>query len=383
MDFQNTGQGGPLRGLKVVEFAGVGPAPFGVMMLADLGATVLRIDRLEDAGLGVKRPPEFNYVLRNRDVVRLDLKNAEDLILVREIVAKADILVEGFRPGVMERLGLGPDRCLEDNPRLVYARMTGWGQDGPMATVAGHDLNYIGITGGLDLIGRAGQLPAPPLNVMGDFAGGGMTMVIGILAALQERAQSGRGQVVDANVVDGTLCLLSQFFGMRAAGIWSLERGTNVLDSGAPYYDVYPCSDDRLLALAAIEDKFFAIFLELAGLPAALMEMKRDKARWPELRQAISAKIRTRTRDEWTAIFEDTDACVSPVLTLDEAASHRHLRDREAFIVLDGAIQPAPTPRFSRSRPATPRPASQPVEHLKGDLLAWWTAQPAPATTTR
>lgn len=369
------GKVGPLFGLRVVEFSGVGPAPFGAMILADLGATVLRIDRTVDAGLGVKRPPEFNFVMRGRNLVKLDLKMSGDLALAESLIDNADVLIEGFRPGVMERLGLGPDQCLGRNAGLVYARMTGWGQDGPLAATAGHDLNYIAVTGALAMIGRDGQLPAPPLNVIGDFAGGGMSMVIGILAALNERQQSGQGQVVDASVVDGTLSLISQFFGMREAGIWGLERGSNFLDSGAPYYDVYPCADGRLIALAAIEDKFFSIFLRLAGLPADLLALKSSRDQWSELRAMIARRFLDKTRDEWVAIFEGADACVSPVLNLDEAKEYDHLRKRASFIEIDGIVQPAPNPRFSRSRAKVSCPASNPAIHEKGEVLSWWLGQ--------
>ena len=362
----------PLSGLKVVEFAGIGPAPFGAMMLSDLGASVLRIERAAAAGLGVERPLEYNYVMRGRNSVSLDLKKSDDLAIAADLVASSDVLIEGFRPGVMERLRLGPDDCFARNPALVYARMTGWGQDGPYASVAGHDLNYISITGALAMIGRAGQLPAPPLNALGDFAGGGMLMVVGILSALYEARKSGAGQVVDASVVDGTLSLINQFFGMRAAGIWSLERGSNFLDSGAPYYDVYRCADGKLVALAAIEDKFFALFLELSGLERDLIELKRDRSRWPELREIIAARFAENPRDLWADIFEGTDACVSPVLDMDEAKTHPHLRARNAFISVDGLLQAAPAPRFSRSGVANPRPPGAPNILARDEVLSWW-----------
>lgn len=361
-----------LSGLKVIEFAGVGPAPFGAMMLADHGAEVLRIERVTASGLGIERPADCNYVMRGRSTVRLDLKSGADRDLAAELVAGADVLIEGFRPGVMERLGLGPEDCFRRNARLIYARMTGWGQDGPYAQTAGHDLNYIAVTGALAMIGRAGQLPAPPLNVLGDFAGGGMLMVIGILAALHEAQRSGLGQVVDVGIVDGTAALINQFIGMRAAGIWDLKRGTNYLDSGAPYYDVYSCADGGLLALAAIEDKFFALFLDLAGLPEALLDLKHDRAQWPVLRDRIALRLAERPRDDWAAVFEGTDACVSPVLNLDEAAANPHLRARNTFIEIGGALQAAPAPRFSRSGTGRPRPAGAPNTLDKEEVLTWW-----------
>ena len=368
---------GPLCGVKIVEFAGLGPGPFGAMLLADLGATVLRIERAGGSDLGVKRPIEYDYVLRNRTRVTLDLKSPDDLALARQLLGGSDVLIEGFRPGVMERLMLGPDTCLDLNPTLVYARITGWGQSGPNAAMAGHDLNYIAITGALALMGREGSMPTPPLNAVGDFAGGGMMLAIGILSALHEARQSGRGQVVDTSVVDGTLSLISQFFGMYDAGIWSLERGTNVLDSGAPFYDTYRCKDGELIALAAIEDKFFAQFLERAGLSTDLLEWKRSRGSWPKLREAISHQIADKTRDEWMAIFTDCDACVSPVLNLDEARRYPPLTDRSAFVEVDGHLQPAPAPRFSRTPSQKPSAAAN---ISKDELLAWWGTQTSYAT---
>lgn len=371
----STSPAGPLARLKVIEFAGVGPAPFGAMMLADLGATVLRIERTVAHNLGVERPLESNYVMRGRNSVHLNLKDGDDLAVATDLISNADVLIEGFRPGVMERLGLGPNDCFQKNPALVYARVTGWGQDGPYASVAGHDLNYIALTGALAMIGRKGQLPAPPLNALGDFAGGGMLMVIGILAALHEARHSGSGQVVDASVVDGTLALINQFLGMKAAGIWSLKRGSNFLDSGAPYYDVYSCSDGELIALAAIEDKFFALFLEFANLPRKLIEMKADHNCWPELRSIIAARFAERSRDAWVEIFEGTDACVSPVLNMDEAMTHPHLKARNAFVEIDGTIQAAPAPRFSRSETNKPRAPGKPNLLLKNEVSQWWNQQ--------
>ena len=368
-DKSNTG---PLSNLKVVEFAGVGPAPLGAMMLADLGATVLRIDRTEESGLGLGRPPEFDFALRGRNSVKLNLKDSGDVIIAADLVGQADVLIEGFRPGVMERLGLGPEVCMARNPKLIFARMTGWGQDGPLANVAGHDLNYIAITGALSMIGRQNQSPTPPLNLVGDFGGGTMPMVIGILAALNDVARSGKGQVIDASIVDGTLCLLGMFFGLRAEGHWNLERGTNILDSGAPFYDVYPCADGLHIALAAIEDKFFALFLKVAELPEDLINLKSDRARWPELRSAIGDLFVQKKRDEWSVIFDGTDACISPVLTMDEAFEHSHLVDRGAFVEVDGLSQPSPVPRFSRSKLSISQPAGKPDAHTKEDVLTWW-----------
>jgi len=364
--------GGPLTGVKIIEFSGVGPGPFGAMLLADLGATVLRIERTTPDNLGVKRPRKYNYTLRSRSIVNLDLKSAEDCEVARTLVKDADVLIEGYRPGVMERLSLGPDPCLADNPKLIYARMTGWGQTGPNAKLAGHDLNYIAVSGALSLIGRKGDLPSPPLNVLGDFAGGGMTLVIGILSALHEAQKSGRGQVVDASVVDGTLALTAQFFGMYDAGIWGLERGTNFLDSGAPYYDTYQCKDHRLIALAAIEDKFFAQFIQRAELPEVLLEWKSDRASWSKLRDSISARFARKTRDEWVEVFAGMDVCVSPVLDLDEARTDGHLAERNAFVEVGGQWQPAPTPRFSRSVNPMPEAPSASRVFSKQDVTEWW-----------
>lgn len=364
--------GGPLTDVKIVEFAGVGPSPFGAMLLADLGATVLRIERTSPDNLGVKRPRKYNYNLRSRSIVNLDLKSAEDCEIARSLVKDGDVLIEGYRPGVMERLSLGPDVCLADNPKLIYARMTGWGQTGPNAGLAGHDLNYIAVSGALSLIGRKGDLPAPPLNILGDFAGGGMTLVIGILSALHEMRKSGHGQVVDASVVDGTLALTAQFFGMYDAGIWGLERGTNFLDSGAPYYDTYQCKDQKIIALAAIEDKFFAQFIDRAGLPEVLLEWKSDRETWPRLRDSIKARFAEKARDEWVEIFAGMDVCVSPVLDLDEARADCHLVERNAFVEVGGQWQPAPTPRFSRSATSMPKAPSSSRVFNKQDVTKWW-----------
>lgn len=363
---------GPLENVKVLEFSGLGPGPFGAMLLADLGATVLRVERTAPDGLGLKRPRKYNYVLRNRSLVRLDLKSSSDLAIARSLVSDADVLIEGYRPGVMERLSLGPDDCLADNPKLIYARVTGWGQTGPDAALAGHDLNYIGVTGALSLIGRKEGLPAPPLNALGDFAGGGMVLAFGILAALHNANRTGRGQAIDVNVVDGTLALISQFFGMYDAGIWGLERGTNFLDSGAPYYDTYPCADGKLIALAAIEDKFFAQFLQHADLPEILLEWKNDRDAWEKLREAIGDRFADKSRDQWVDIFTGLDACVSPVLDLEEARRHPHLVQRRAFVDVDGESQPAPIPRFSKSPLSTPVSPSASRILDSQHVLNWW-----------
>ena len=339
---------GPLNGLKVIELAGIGPGPMCAMLLADLGATVLRIDRKEPSGLGVPRPARFDLLLRNRPAIPLDLKQPASIDFVLKLVSRSDVLMEGFRPGVAERLGLGPDTCLAANPKLIYGRITGWGQDGPLANAVGHDINYLALTGALHAIGRAGQAPAVPLNLVADFGGGALYLALGILAALHEVKSSGKGQVIDAAMVDGVASLMTQPHGTFAAGMMSLERGTNVTDSGAPFYDVYECSDARWIALGAVEKKFYAEALRVLQLEPLLADQwKRDT--WPAAKARIAERIKTRTRDEWTKMFEGTESCVTPVLTIEEAPRHPHLRERHTYVEIDGVLQPAPAPRFSRT----------------------------------
>lgn len=347
---------GPLAGVRIIELAGIGPAPMCAMLLADLGASVLRIDRPDPPELGFKRPPRFNLLLRGRSTIALDLKQPAARDLVLDLVAKADGLIEGFRPGVTERLGLGPDDCFARNPRLVYGRITGWGQDGPLAQAAGHDLNYIALTGALHAIGREGQPPSPPLNIVGDYAGGSLYLAIGMLAALVEARASGKGQVVDAAVVDGTAHLMATFHGLLAAGIIREERGVNLMDSGAPFYDCYECADGRYVSVAPIEGRFFAELLKRLGIEAGEVPPQSDRARWPELRRRLAETFATRTRDEWCAVLEGSDACFAPVLTMEEAARHPHMQARRTYVEIDGVVQPAPAPRFSRSVPETPAP---------------------------
>lgn len=347
---------GPLAGLRIVELAGIGPGPMAAMLLADLGATVLRVDRPQDAGLGIPRPLRYNPLLRNRETLRVDLKSEQGQALVLRLVEEADGLIEGFRPGVAERMGLGPDICLQRNPRLVYGRMTGWGQTGPMAQAAGHDLNYIALTGVLDLIGRPGQPPTPPLNLVGDFGGGALYLALGMLAAILEAKRSGQGQVVDAAIVDGTASLATSAFGMQAAGLLDARRGHNVLDSGAPYYDVYECADGKWVSVAPIEGKFYRELLERLGLDQAEVGRQDDRNDWVRAKVALGKRFKERTRDEWCALLQGTDACFAPVLTLEEAPAHPHLRARGTFVEVDGVVQPAPAPRFSRTVPAQPRP---------------------------
>lgn len=347
---------GPLRGIRIVEMAGIGPAPFAAMILADMGAEVIRIDRPTPSGNGIARAPRFDLVARGRRTVTLDLKHPEGVACALDLIAAADGLVEGFRPGVMERLGLGPDACRARNPRLVYGRLTGWGQDGPLAHAAGHDLNYLALTGVLDMIGREGQPPVPPLNLVADYAGGSLMLVAGLLAALLDAQRSGQGQVVDAAMVDGVALLATAMTGLRAAGLHDGPRGTNILDGGAPYYDVYACADGKFLSVAPIERKFREIFLRGLGFDPADFPDMDDRAMWPEARRLIAARLAQRSRDEWCAVFDGQDACVAPVLSLAEAPDHPHNAARRTHVRIDGIMQPAPAPRFGRTQ--VPLPAA-------------------------
>lgn len=368
--------------MRVIELAGLGPAPFAAMVLADLGAEVLRVarpdpaplvpdaDRPDVTGTDGDRNP-YDLLNRNRASVGVDLRRDGGATLVRRLAADADVLIEGFRPGVAERFGLGPDRLRDRCPRLVYGRMTGWGQEGPLALTAGHDLTYLALSGVLAHIGRADQPPTPPLNLVADFGGGGMVLVVGVLAALVERSVSGQGQVVDAAMVDGAALLMAPLFGAWASGFWSGDRGTNLLDSGAPFYDCYRCADGGWLAVAAIEPPFYAAMIEGLGLAGASdLPDQHDRARWSELRERIAAAIRTRTRDEWAAIFDGTDACVAPVLSMGEAPGHPHAVARGSFVDIDGVAHPAPAPRFDRT-PAGPPEAAW-TRSDPGPVLARW-----------
>ena len=342
------------------------------MLLADLGATVLRIDRAQPVELGSPRPLKFNLLLRNRHALALDLKKADAVNLVLNLVERADALIEGFRPGVTERLGLGPRECHGRNPRLVYGRMTGWGQSGPLANAAGHDLNYIALTGALDAIGRAGGAPVPPLNLLGDYAGGSLYLALGLLAGIIESKISGKGQVVDAAIVDGTASLMAAVFGLYGGGLFSLERGTNMLDSGAYFYDVYQCADGKWVSVAAIEGRFHAELLSLLEIDPDAIGAQQDRANWPRARALFAAKFKTRTRDEWCALLEGTDACFAPVLSVAEAPAHAHHAARGTFVNVDGIVQPAPAPRFSRSVPEHPTPPEKPDS--RAALAGWMTA---------
>jgi alpha-methylacyl-CoA racemase len=342
---------GPLEGVTVLEIAGIGPGPFASMMLADMGANVIRVDRANRMRGGDPAAPPIDPMSRGRQSVAVDLKHPDGIETVLRLVEKADALVEGFRPGVMERLGLGPDVCLERNPSLVYGRMTGWGQEGPMAQAAGHDVNYISLAGVLDHLGRKGERPLPPLNLVGDFGGGGMLMAFGVACALVERARSGKGQVIDCAMVDGAAVLMQMMYGMRAMGVWDDARGTNLLDTGAHFYDVYETKDQKHVSIGSIEPQFYAELLEKTGLAGEDLPAQMDKSGWPVLHERLTGIFKSKTRDEWCAIMEGSDVCFSPVLSMGEAADHPHNVHRNSFLDRDGAVQAAPAPRFSRTVP--------------------------------
>ncbi len=357
---------GPLHGVRVVELESLAPAPFGCMILADLGAEVIRVDRPAAPGHPVVQPGDL--LARGRRSIRLDLKEPDGVAVLLRLADRADVLVEAFRPGVAERLGFGPEACLDRNPRLVYARMTGWGQDGPLAPAAGHDIDFIAVAGTLDPIGRAGERPVPPLNLVGDFGGGGMLLAVGVLAALLERERSGRGQVVDAAMVDGAALLATFIHGLRAAGGWQDERGSNLLDGGAPFYDTYQTADGKFVAVGALEPKFYAELLGRLGLDPAGLPGQYDRDGWPALRAALSARFAERTRDEWTAAFDGSDACVAPVLSMAEAPGHPHNAARGTFTEVAGVTQPAPAPRFSRTPAGHPAPPPAPGDDTSAIL---------------
>ena len=363
---------GPLAGLRVVEFTGIGPGPMGAMLLADMGAEVLRIDRKEPSGLGLDRPLRYDLLLRGRRAVALDLKSAQGRDLALRLVAEADALIEGFRPGVMERLGLGPEVCLKRNPRLVYGRVTGWGQQGPLSHAAGHDLNYIALTGALHAIGRQGQKPTPPLNLVADFGGGALYLAFGVVCGLVEAKRSGRGQVVDAAMIDGVASLMMAFHGLAAAGLTSHERGANVLDSGAHFYEVYECADGRFVSVAPIEGKFYAELLRRLDLDPAGLPPQMERQGWPVAKEKLAALFKTRTQAQWCVLLEGTDACFAPVLTSEEAPSHPHHRARGTYVEIDGVMQAAPAPRFSRTVPQVPIPPQPADPETAAEALQGW-----------
>jgi alpha-methylacyl-CoA racemase len=349
---------GPLTGVRVIEIASLAPAPFGCMILADLGADVLRVERAERCG--PRAPQPSDPLSRGRRSIGLNLKDPAAIDVLLQLIENADVLVEGFRPGVAERLGFGPGACAERNPGLIFARMTGWGQDGPLAPTAGHDIDYIAISGALSTVGRAGQSPVPPVNLLGDFGGGGMLLVVGILAALVEGASSGLGQVVDAAMVDGSALLTSFIYGMRATGAWNDQRGSNLLDGGAPFYDTYGTADGGYLSVGALEPQFYAALLHGLGLTEAGLPDQHDRSGWPMLRQRFAEVFASRSRADWEQVFAGTDACVSPVLSLAEAPAHPHARARNAFVEVGGITQPAPAPRFERTAAAQPAAPPRP-----------------------
>ena len=349
---------GPLAGLRIIELAGIGPGPMTAMMLGDMGADVVRVDRTRSGAMEFLSDRRYAVHNRSRRSVAVDLQKPEGAAVVLRLVAKADGLIEPFRPGVAERLGIGPEPCLRANPKLVYGRMTGWGQDGPLARAAGHDINYIALTGALHAIGRAGERPVPPLNLVGDFGGGGMLLAFGMVCGLLEAQRSGKGQVVDAAMVDGAALLFAGLFGLHAAGYWKDERGVNLLDTGAHFYDVYETADGKFVSVGAIEPQFYALLLEKTGLAAADLPPQMQRESWPAMKERLAAIFKTKTRDEWSAIMEGSDICFAPVLSIAEAPEHPHARARDAYVDVEGVRQPAPAPRFSRTTPEVKRAAA-------------------------
>ena len=361
---------GPLSGVKVVEIAGIGPGPFAAMMLADMGADVVRVDRAQ-AVTGNFDRQNLEILNRGRRSIGVDLKNPEGVETVMKLVEQADALIEGFRPGVADRLGIGPDACLARNPKLVYGRMTGWGQDGPYAQAAGHDINYIALAGALGHFGRAGEKPTPPINLVGDFGGGGMLMAFGVACALVESGRSGQGQVIDAAMVDGAAALMAMVWGFQALGIWG-PAGTNVLDTGAPFYDTYETSDGKFISLGSLEPQFYAELVTRLGLTAELeLAGQMNQTTWANQREKFTSLFLTKTRDEWCEVLEMTDVCFAPVLTMSEAAAHPHLKARNTIVEDHGVMQPAPAPRFSRTPGSIQRPPAWPGQHTD-ELLADW-----------
>ncbi|HVN29461.1 MAG TPA: CaiB/BaiF CoA-transferase family protein [Candidatus Binataceae bacterium] len=362
---------GPLTGYRIIELAGIGPGPMCAMLLSDMGADVLRIDRTADAGLGIATDTKYALLNRGRRSLALDLKKPEAIEALLKMVEKADGLIEGFRPGVTERLGIGPDVCLKRNPRLVYGRMTGWGQEGPMAHAAGHDINYIALSGALHSIGRRGEAPVPPLNLVGDFGGGALYLALGVVAGILETQKSGKGQVVDAAMVDGAASLMTAIYGIHGSGRWTDNRGDNILDTGAHYYDVYETKDGKYVSIGSIETKFYDELLELSGLKREELAKQNDREAWPAMKQKVAAVFKTKTRDEWCKIMEGSDVCFAPVLSMTEAPKHPHNKHRGTFIDDGGVIQPGPAPRFSRTPSKIQRPPARAGEHSEEALRDW------------
>ncbi len=363
---------GPLTGRKIVELAGIGPGPFCAMLLADMGADVVRVDRTADGNLGLPKTMKFDLMNRSRRSIAVDLKKREGVETVLRLIDTADALIEGFRPGVTERLGVGPDVCLKRNPRLVYGRMTGWGQEGPVAHAAGHDWNYIAITGALHPIGRhKHEPPVPPLNLVGDFGGGALYLALGIVAGMLEAEKSGKGQVVDAAIVDGAASLMTLFYGMHASGMWIDERVENILDTAAPFGEIYETKDGKHVSVLAIEPKFYAELIERMGIAGEGLPHQYDRGQWPAMKTRFAEVFKTKTRDEWCKILEGTDACFGPVMSITEAPKHRHNVARGTFVEVDGVVQPAPAPRFSRTPGAIQRPPAAPGENTDEVLRDW------------
>ena len=360
---------GPLAGVRIIELAGIGPGPFCAMMLADMGADVIRVERSAAVRGGDPDVPPADVMLRGRRSIGIDMKSPDGLEAVMKLIESADGLIEGFRPGVTERLGVGPDDCLARNPRLVYGRMTGWGQEGPYAHAAGHDINYIALAGALEPMGRAGEAPVPPLNLVGDFGGGGMYLAFGIVCAILEARQSGEGQVVDAAMVDGAASLMTFFHGFRAMGIWNDERGTNLLDTGAHFYDVFECSDGEYVSIGSIEPQFYAELREKLELSDEKWDQQMSRSMWPELKAELAAIFKRRTRDEWCELMEHSDICFAPVLSMEEAPKHPHNVHRGTFVERNGVVQPGPAPRFSRTEAEIQRPPAHAGQHTD-ELLA-------------
>ncbi|HUF84800.1 MAG TPA: CaiB/BaiF CoA-transferase family protein [Acidimicrobiia bacterium] len=361
---------GPLSGVKVIEIAGIGPGPFAAMMLADMGADVIRVDRAQ-AVTGAFDAPNKEVLNRGRRSVGIDLKASDGVEALMRLVEHADALIEGFRPGVAERLGIGPDDCHARNPTLVYGRMTGWGQEGPYAQAAGHDINYISLGGALAHFGREGAKPTPPINLVGDFGGGGMLLAFGVACGIVEARASGEGQVIDAAMVDGTAILMTMMWGLRAIGFWEEERGVNVLDTGAPFYDTYETADGGFLSLGSLEPQFYAEMLQRLGIDDDEMPAQMDRGGWPKLRERLTDLFKSKTRDEWCEILEGTDACFAPVLPMSEAADHPHMKARGTIVEEFGLPQPAPAPRFSRTPGAIQGPPAWPGEHTDEALTDW------------
>ncbi len=364
---------GPLSGYRIIEIAGIGPGPFAAMMLADMGAEVIRVERAQSVKGAAPATAHWDTLLRGRKNIAIDLKNPQGVEALLQLVEKADAIIEGFRPGVMERLGIGPTECAKRNPKIVFGRMTGWGQDGPYAPLAGHDINYIALAGALAHFSRAGEAPVPPLNMVGDFGGGGMFLAFGVVCALLETQKSGKGQVIDAAMIDGSATLMSMFWAMKSIGMFNENApGTNLLDTGAHFYDVFQCQDDKYISIGSIEPQFYALLLEKTGLtndPVFAKQM--DPSQWPTLKAKLQDVIKQKTQAQWCEIMEGTDVCFAPVLTMTEATQHPHHIARNTFINIAGVTQPAPAPRFSRTSPETPTPPAHAGQHSTQILNEW------------